>query len=174
MGKSVELTATVRGNQEAWGNGTPFQQSAIRDEFTSIALAGRAASGFSWTGTAYARTETSRNTFSLVNATRTLEIPVSGQYEGPASTFGASWAGLFFQADGSRTSVGADLRVLRGESREYYGFSGGTFANALTAGGQQEDIGLFASHDHQLTKDLYATVGIRLEQVGQPGRPYPV
>lgn len=158
----LQFTATARTYREARNNGTPYQQNSSREDFASLALASRAQGAFTWDAVAYAQDQRFASTFSSVNATRTAETPASDQYAVPAKAYGAAWTGVWKAAD-SRTSAGLDWRRVRGETREFFTFSGGVFTRERIAGGTQETTGLFALHERALAPDLRATLGGRVD-----------
>ncbi len=163
LGENLRLTATARGYEEFRGNGTPYTRNGSREKFVSASLAGAADSGFAWTAVGYAQDQSFASTFSSVNATRTAETPASDQFAVPATAFGGAWTGGWTHAGGARTSAGADLRTVRGETRENFTFTNGAFTRQRTAGGAQAFAGVFAMHERPLTPTLRATFGARLD-----------
>ncbi len=163
IGKNLEFTATARGYEEFRGNGTPYTRNGSREKFFSTALAGSPVKNFTWDAVAYAQDQSFASTFSSVNATRTAETPASDQFAVPATAFGGAWTGTWKHDDGARTSAGTDVRTVRGETRENFTFTNGAFTRLRIAGGEQFVGGIFVLHERSLTKQLYATIGARLD-----------
>ncbi len=163
LGEKMELLATARWFEEQRGNGTPYQHNGSREKFVSLALAGQPADAFAWNGVAYVQDQSFASTFSSVNATRTAETPASDQFAVPSTAVGAAWTGSFQHA-AARTSFGADVRHVRGETREHFTFAAGNYTRRRVAGGAQQVAGLFALHERPLTDDLRLTLGARLDR----------
>jgi outer membrane receptor protein involved in Fe transport len=159
----LEFAATFRTYEEKRGNGTPYQRNGTREKFLSLALAGQSAGTFAWNATMYGQDQSFASTFSGVNATRTAETPASDQFAVPATAVGGAWTGTWKQANGARTSVGADARATRGETRENFTFVAGNFTRLRVAGGRQAVAGVFALHEQPLTPSLRSTLGARLD-----------
>ncbi|MBI2496651.1 MAG: TonB-dependent receptor plug domain-containing protein [Opitutae bacterium] len=135
VNERATLTVIGRTFAEKRGNGTAYQRNSSKETFGSVALDVAPQNGFGWTALAYAQDQTFRSTFSSVNATRTTETPASDQFAVPATALGGAWTGVWTHHGGARTSFGADLRRVRGETREHFGFSAGDFARRRIAGG---------------------------------------
>jgi outer membrane receptor protein involved in Fe transport len=163
IGDKLEFTATARGYEEFRGNGTPYQRNGSREKFASFALAGQPAENFAWNAAVYGQDQSFASTFSSVNATRTAETPASDQFAVPATAFGASWTGAWSHHNGARTSVGADARYVRGETREHFTFTAGNFTRLRVAGGKQTIGGVFALHEQPLTPALRLSLGARID-----------
>ena len=163
--KNLELMTTVRDFEEFRGNGTPYTHNGSREKFMSLTLAGHpdVAGHFSWTAIGYAQDQSFASTFSSVNATRTAETPASDQFAVPATALGAAWTGSWWTNNDAHTSFGFDARTVYGETRENFAFTAGNFTRQRIAGGEQTFAGLFALHEHPLTKTLLASVGARLD-----------
>lgn len=155
------IAINARAFEEKRGNGTPFTGNRSREHFASVALGGRPEAGFSWDAVGYAQDQTFASTFSSVNAARSAETPASDQHAVPASAFGAAWTGSWRGNAGARTSAGADLRLVRGETREYFTYAGGRFTRERIAGGRQSFVGVFLFREQALAKDWRATAGLR-------------
>ncbi len=155
------IAVNARVFAETRGNGTPFTGNRSREQFASVALGGRPAAGFAWDAVAYAQDQTFASTFSSVNAARSAETPASDQHAVPASAFGAAWTGSWRGADGARTSAGADLRLVRGETREYFTYAGGRFTRERIAGGRQSFTGLFLLREQALASGWRVLAGLR-------------
>ena len=165
LGKNLDLLATLRGNRESHGKGTPNQQTRSEGELASVAIASASSASFAWNGTAYTRHRSYSDTFATVDIARSTETPLIDKSAAPASAFGASWTGLWWdpgQGQG-RTVAGADLHFVRGEVRESLALANGIFSRDLAAGGEQSIFGLFASRDQPLSSTVRATASARLD-----------
>lgn len=163
VGDGLELAVTGRHYAEQRGNGTSLQRNSSREDFAAITLRRAAAGPFTWEATAYAQDQTFRSTFSAVNAARTAETPASDQFAVPATALGAAWTGRWADAGGGATTVGADARRVRGETRENFFFANGDFTRVRFAGGRQDVGGLFVLREQPLAPALRATLGARLD-----------
>lgn len=163
IGRDADLLVTARTFAETRGNGTPYQRNASRVNAGAATLRVQAERDFGWTATAYAQDQSFASTFGSVDATRTSETPASDQYAVPATACGGAWTGVWSAADGARTSAGADLRAVRGETREHYLYANGGYARGRIAGGAQAFAGVFALHERALLPGLRATLGARLD-----------
>lgn len=163
IGNNLEFAATVRGYEEKRGNGTPYQRNGSREKFLSLSLAGQPADAFGWNAVAYAQDQSFASTFSGVNATRSAETPASDQFAVPATAFGGAWTGTWRQPDSASTTVGADARLVRGETRENFTFAAGNFTRQRVAGGRQVIGGIYALHERPLAPALRGTFGARLD-----------
>lgn len=164
LSPALGLTASFRTFEEKRGNGTPYQRNSSRENFGSLAFAGRPAATFAWSAVAYVQDQSFASTFSGVNAARTAETPASDQFAVPATAAGAAWSGTWKHADGARTVAGVDARFVRGETREHFTFVAGNFTRLRVAGGRQAVAGLFAVHERPLAAGLRATLGARLDR----------
>lgn len=164
IGETLEFTATARGFEESRGNGTPYTRNGSREKFISAAFAGSGSKDFAWHAVAYAQDQSFSSTFSGVNATRSAETPASDQFAVPATALGAQWTGVWRHPEGARTSAGADVRTVRGETREHFTFAAGNFTRLRAAGGKQAAGGLFAVHERPLSGDVTLTAGARLDR----------
>ena len=163
VGDGLQLSVTARTFAEHRGNGTPYQQNSSRENFGSLQLQSAAAAVFAWNATAYAQDQSFASTFSSVNATRTAETPASDQFAVPATALGAAWSGTWTATDGARTTVGGDLREVRGETREHFTFVSGAFTRLRVAGGAQDTDGVFLLREQPVAPNLRATLGLRLD-----------
>lgn len=146
LGPGMTATLTVRRFGDDRGNGTPYQRNHSAETFASLALAAQVSASFQWNATAYAQDQNFTSTFSSVNATRTAETPASNQFAVPADALGLAWVGEWIGTPDARTSVGFDLRDVRGETREDSGWVTDAFTRRRFAGGRQSTAGVFAIH----------------------------
>lgn len=168
IGKHTTLTTTVRAWHEERGNGTPYQRNTSRETFLSSNLAVTPPSEPAFAATVYAQDQTFTSTFSSVDPARTVETPVSDQYDVPATAVGASARATWGdRADASSpvTTIGTDLRFIEGETREHFSYSVPLSAYTLDrrAGGRQTFAGLFTSHTSPLAERLTLTAAARLD-----------
>lgn len=162
LSPTLAFTATVRGYEERRGNGTPLQQNDTRESLAAAELAGTPRRGLSWTAAAYVQDQTFSSVFSSVAANRASETPASEQHAVPATAFGGSWTATWQTAEG-RTALGADIRAVRGETRELFSFTGGRYSRERVAGGRQQFVGAFATHERRLGRDLLINAGARVD-----------
>lgn len=160
----MELTTTARAYEESRGNGTPFQRNGSREKFASVAMAGQPTDTFAWNAVAYGQDQSFASTFSAVNAARTAETPASDQFTVPSRAFGFAWTGVWKTSDASRTSAGADMRWVEGETRENFFFSNGAFTRQRIAGGEQSTFGIFVLREQRVAPGLRLTLGARLDR----------
>lgn len=166
----LQVSANARVFEEKRGNGTPYQQNGSREKFVSLHAAAGSERDFAWTAVAYAQDQSFASTFSAVNASRTAETPASDQFAVPATAFGAAWTARWRHSAGatiSHTSAGIDTRFVRGETRENFTFSAGSFTRQRVAGGRQDVSGVFVFHDRRLVPAVRATLGARLDTWGE-------
>lgn len=165
---TLDLTLAARLYSEDRGNGTPLQRNTTDETFLSATLSGSgAATGVDeWSATAYFQDQTFSSFFTAVDAARTAETPASDQYDVPATAAGAAftatWGG---PADDATTTLGFDLRHVKGETREAFFYSAplDAFTRDRRAGGEQTFAGLFARHDRALHRTLRYSAGARLD-----------
>ncbi len=163
LGRDVTATVTVRSFDEWRDNGTPYQQNWTRQLFGSAALAGQLGAAETWNATAYVQDQTSAQTFSSVNAARTAETPASDQFAVPTIAIGLAGSSSWADASGA-TTVGADLRDIRGETREDFSYANGAYSEQRFAGGRQTFAGLFAERNQALGQAVHAMAGVRLDR----------
>jgi outer membrane receptor protein involved in Fe transport len=164
LDSAVEATFAVRGFQEWRDNGTPYQQNHSHQNFASASLNGQAGPDFIWTAAAYVQNQGFSQTFSSVNAARTAETPASDQFAVPTTAVGLAATSTWLGSANGKTIFGLDARDVRGETREDYFFSGGSFAKQRFAGGRQTAGGIFVEHAQALAPGLNATLGLRADR----------
>jgi outer membrane receptor protein involved in Fe transport len=167
VGKSLELTATMREFSESHSDGTPGQETKSGGEIASVAISSAPSSpfGFAWNANAYLRHRSYNASITEVDATRSTEIPLITKSAVPATAFGANWTGQLWdpgQKQG-RMVVGTDMNFVRGEVREEIDYLKGSFTRELVAGGNQGIIGFFASRDQPISSTVRAAAAIRLD-----------
>lgn len=159
----TSLAVALRGFGETRGNGTPYAGNTSRETAGQVTARGGGAGGPAWTLAAYAQRQVFTSTFSSVNATRTAETPASDQYAVPAQAAGLAGTLGWRHPGGARTAGGADLRAVRGETRELFTYTGGRFTRRRTAGGRQEVAGAWLHHDRPLSAGWRLSGGGRLD-----------
>jgi outer membrane receptor protein involved in Fe transport len=164
LGGAVNAVITLRGYGEWRDNGTPYQQNQLRETLGSIVLSGRASPDEAWNVTTYAQNQTASQTFSSVNAARSSETPASDQFSVPAIALGLASSSSWTDPSGGTTTVGGDIRDVRGETREDYLYAKGAYTDQRFAGGRQTFAGLFAERSQPLGPDVHAIVGVRLDR----------
>jgi outer membrane receptor protein involved in Fe transport len=163
VGDGINAVVTVRRFSEWRDNGTPYQQNQILQDFASVELSGPAVFGGTWDMTAYMLGQDQAQTFSSVNAARTAETPANDQFAVPTTAVGLADSSTWTDRGGS-TTVGADVRDVRGETREDYQYSKGAYADQRFAGGRQTIAGLFAERSQALGDSLHALAAIRVDR----------
>jgi outer membrane receptor protein involved in Fe transport len=180
VAENTTATLTVRRFAEKRGNGTPYQTNSSDETFASLAIAARPAAGWQWSATAYAQSQNFTSTFSAVNPERTAETPASRQFAVPATTVGLAWVAEWggqaedARADGAersgdgarerpRTTLGFDVRDIRGETREDSAYVDGAFTRRRFAGGRQTLGGVFLLHSRSLLHDVRGSFGVRAD-----------
>lgn len=162
----VRLTLTVRGFDEERGNGTVLQRNASRERFASVALTASPTTALSWTANVYGQGQELRSVFTSVDSSRRLETPANDQFAVPSTAGGAN-ATLSVRHAGTtraRSTFGADVRAVRGETREGFLWSETRFTRRRFAGGAQQFLGAFASHERTLSEGLRASAALRLDR----------
>jgi outer membrane receptor protein involved in Fe transport len=160
---SSALSINGRYFTEDRGNGTPLQANATLDRFVSAKLAGGLQDGLTWSAVSYVEQESFSSYFSSVNAARTAETPADDQFAVPADAAGGSITATWVQTDKSTTSAGADVRWVKGETREDTSFSNGKFTQQLFAGGEQYFTGAFLQHEQVFSPEWRGVLGGRVD-----------
>ncbi len=158
---AVEATLTLRHFSDDRRNGTAGQRNATRQDFASLTLRG-ARPARDWQLTLYGQDQTFRSTFTSVALDRSTETPANDQFDVPATATGAAFTTEWHEAD-RRTTAGADLRHVRGETREDFLFSNGAFTRRRFAGGTQSLGGVFLVHAQPLSASWHGTLGGRVD-----------
>ena len=163
VGRDVGVAVTLRRYEEWRNNGTPYQQNRFRQLFGSVALDGRLSRGETWGVTAYLEGQNASQTFSSVNAARSAETPASDQFAVPTTAAGLTGWSTWRDSSGGTTTLGGDVRHIRGETREDYLYASGAYADQRFAGGTQAFEGLFAERSQPLGPSVHADAGLRLD-----------
>ena len=163
LGDTTTIAVTGRLYHEDRGNGTPLQRNSTEEAFVSARAEGHVAGGPAWSAVTYFQTQEFSNMFTSVADDRTSETPALDQFAVPAKAAGAAATAAWQSGDNASTSVGADVRLVRGETREAFFRQGDDFIRRRRAGGEQVFAGMFVHHDRALTPRLHASVGARLD-----------
>lgn len=159
----IETTVTLRRYGEDRVNGTAGQTNSTALTFGSVALRGRTRSDGDWRLVAYGQDQTFRGTFTSASLDRATETPANRQFDVPATAAGAALT-LDWQADAARTTLGADVRHVRGETREEFLFANGAFTRRRFAGGTQTLGGAFLAHDRALAAGWRGAIALRADR----------
>lgn len=162
-GKEAELTASFRAYENSTGHGTPGQNRLEQGTMLSLAMAGARTGGLAWNGALYLQNDDTEARLSSIDALRLTETPTRRLVGMPTSALGASWTGSWWNFGDSRTTVGADVRHVRGESREEFAFMNGDFTREAVGGGRQNRLGVFILQQQPLGSTVRATFGARFE-----------
>jgi outer membrane receptor protein involved in Fe transport len=144
-------------------NGTPLQRNHSREGFVSATAEGAAQNGPAWSAMGYVQKESFSSFFTSVNATRTAETPANNQFDVPATATGGSVTAIWQHANDAATTIGADARWVRGETREDASFVSGRFTQLRYAGGQQYFNGFFIRHERMLAAGWRGSLGVRAD-----------
>ena len=156
---------SARVFQEERGNGTPLQGNNTREALVSARAFGQRdlwGHRADWTASAYVQTQEYSSLFTAVENGRSTERPVLDQYSVPADAAGASTTATW-TLDDAVTTLGADVRWVRGETNERYFRVNDVFTRQRTAGGTQAIGGIFAQHDRPLGDKVSANFAARLD-----------
>jgi outer membrane receptor protein involved in Fe transport len=164
LGRDVDVVVTLRRYDEWRDNGTAYQQNTFDQLFGSVALSGRASSDETWSMTAYMEGQDSSQTFSSVNVARAAETPANNQFDVPTTALGFASSTTWTDASRGSTTVGADARDIRGETREDYAYANGAYADQRFAGGRQTFAGFFAERSQSLGPSVHAVAGLRVDR----------
>lgn len=159
----LALTGAFSVFAEDRGNGTPFQRNHSRDLQGRFALRGELSPTWGMEILAYGGSSSFASGFSTVDASRTAETPALDQYEVPATAGGASIVLTGSGRAQSVTTLGADVRFVRGETREDFLFAAGGFQRRRHAGGRQSFAGVFAARTQALAPRLHGNAALRLD-----------
>ncbi len=159
----VHSELVARYFDEDRGNGTPFQRNSTRETFVGGRSRGTLASGARWAASAYAQEQRFSQQFSGVRADRAQETPALDQYAVPSDAAGAAFVVTWDHDANETTTAGADVRWVRGETREAFFLQENVFTRRRVAGGEQQFAGAFVQHARALTDNWRGTVGLRVD-----------
>jgi outer membrane receptor protein involved in Fe transport len=164
LGQGADAVVTVRSYDEWRDNGTAYQQNRLHLLLGSVALTGHGEPGETWSATAYFQDQSASQTFSSVNDARTEETPASNQFSVPTDAAGLAASSTWVDASGAATTAGADVRDVRGETREDYSYASGAYSDQRFAGGRQDFAGAFAERSQPLGPDVHLFAGARIDR----------
>ena len=162
LSEVASLSVTGRLYREDRGNGTPLQRNETEEAFVSVRAGGRIPGGPEWSAVSYFQTQEFSNLFTSVSDDRSSETPALDQFAVPADAAGAALTAAWAAADAT-TSVGADARWVRGETREAFFLDGNAFTRRRHAGGEQAFAGVFVHHDRALAPDWRGSFDARVD-----------
>ncbi len=146
--RGVDVRFTLRHFAEERNNGTARQENATELTSATLALRGAWTDG-AWQVQAYRQSQTFRSFFSAVSSDRRSETPANDQFDVPADASGLG-ATLGWNRGALAWMAGADLRAVRGETREDFLFANGALTRRRFAGGRQEFAGTFVGVSTEL------------------------
>lgn len=158
---AIEATLTLRHFTDDRINGTIGQHNATRQNFAALTLRG-ATPGRDWQFTLSGQDQTFRSTFTSVALDRATETPANDQFNVPATAAGAALTVEWSDTD-RRTTAGVDVRRVRGETREDFLFSNGSFTRRRFAGGTQSFAGMFVAHERRLAEHWLGSLSVRAD-----------
>ena len=158
------LSAGGRYFDEKRGNGTPFQRNSSEERSGQITLSGAVLPDLNLKLAGYVQSQTFASGFSSVELDRAAETPALDQFDVPANAAGLSAVLDWTHGGGGQTVFGADVRYVRGETREAYVFNAGAFQRERYAGGKQTAAGAFVLHRWPLLRRLDAQAAMRADR----------
>ena len=164
LGEGALVYGQVAYHGERRDLGTPFRASDVSR--LSVSGGGRLSLlGGMIEGTVFSHVSHLRQTFSQANTTRTAEVPTQRQLI-PAHDIGGAvvWSRSLVGSD--LLTVGADLRLIEGESDDaFFNAAGTEITGRLKSSGQQRFIGIFGQEVFTPLPHLEVTFGARLDSV---------
>jgi outer membrane receptor protein involved in Fe transport len=141
LGATTELQANLDVFDDQRDRGLPFTANRGKGADGSLRLVGKGPVGWSLLGYAQRRRFASQS--ASVNAARSTATLTNDQYEVPSRGYGAR--GEIIPLAGTvALRLGADLRAVDGETREYYQYVAGVATRRRVAGGRAITVGGFA------------------------------
>ena len=141
LGASTELQANLSTFDDRRNRGTNFTDNRGRGVDGSLRLVGKGALRWSLLGYGQKRRFASQS--AAINAGRTTATLTLDQYAVPSTGWGARADVVPLTGD-LELHLGADLRAVRGETREFYQFVAGSATRRRVAGGRSVTMGAFA------------------------------
>jgi vitamin B12 transporter len=161
IGSSTELQASLDGFHDWRTRGTDFSTNRTNGADASVRLVGRGS--WQWSALGYWQWRNLMSSFASANPGRTRVNRVSLQYSVPSRGTGGSIEVRPPVSDSIELRLGADTRITRGESREFFSFVDGNPTRRRAAGGKSLTIGAYA----EATADLGRTTltgGARIDR----------
>jgi len=141
LGPDVELQANLSTFNDRRNRGTAFTDNRGRGTDASLRLVGKGKTRWSLLG--YGQKRRFTNQSAAINAARTTSTLTLDQYAVPSTGWGARADVVPISGD-VELRLGADLRSVRGETRENYQFVTGAATRRRAAGGRSITAGGFA------------------------------
>ena len=160
VASDVELQASGLAFLEERERGLPFTDNRTRGLDGSIRLVG--SGRWQWTATGYAQWRNFRSSFASVDDQRTTAVRVALQDSVPSNGIGGSVEIRLPTRRAVELRLGADMRLVNGETREFYAYSAGQPSRRRIAGGEAATTGLFAE-GVWTRRALTLTGGVRLD-----------
>jgi vitamin B12 transporter len=156
----VELQGSGLAFVDVRERGIPYTDNRTRGLDGSVRLIG--SGRWEWSATGYAQWRNFRSSFASVDDQRTTATRVSLQDSVPSTGIGGSVEIRPPTGRAVELRVGADARLMNGETRELYAFTAGQPTRRRIAGGESTTAGLFA--EGVLTRRAVTlTGGVRLD-----------
>ncbi len=144
---------------EQRGGGVEGLTSASSGETASLTLVhAPSAVAYGWRVQGWYRESNLQNTFLAVAAGRATASPASTQYATPATGWGAN-AALRREGTGWSWEIGADARLIDGETQEQFRNLGAGFTRGRWAGGKASVAGIYAEGTRSIGAWLLAGGG---------------
>ena len=160
VASDVELQASGLAFLDTRERGLPFTDNRTRGVDGSIRLVG--SGRWQWAATGYAQWRNFRSSFASVDDQRTTATRVSLQDSVPSNGIGGSVEIRPPTGRAVELRLGADMRLVNGETRELYAYSAGQPSRRRIAGGETATTGLFAE-GVWTRRALTLTGGVRLD-----------
>jgi vitamin B12 transporter len=161
IGSSTELQASLDGFHDWRTRGTHFSTNRTNGVDASVRLVGRGS--WQWSALGYWQWRNLMSSFASANPGRSAVNRVSLQYSVPSHGAGGSIEVRPPISDSIELRLGADTRITRGESREFFSFVQGDPTRHRAAGGKSWTMGAYA----EATADLGGTTitgGARIDR----------
>jgi outer membrane cobalamin receptor len=153
----VELQAALLLFRDERERGTAFSGNRTNGADASLRLVGRR-----WEALGYVQSRDYRNDFASVNASRSVAIQASEQYNVPSTGLGGRIEVRPAIGERIELRLGTDARLTRGETRELYSFVNGAGTRGREAGGRATTLGAFAEAAAK-SGPLTLTAGARVD-----------
>jgi outer membrane receptor protein involved in Fe transport len=141
LGATVELQANLSAFDDRRNRGASFTDNRGRGTDGSLRLVGKGKAR--WSLLVYGQRRRFTNQSAAINAARTSSTLTLDQYAVPSTGWGAR-AELVPISGDVELRLGADLRAVRGETREFYQYVAGAATRRRAAGGRSITEGAFA------------------------------
>ncbi|MDB4491781.1 TonB-dependent receptor [bacterium] len=165
LGGDWELSGEVRYHEEDRGNGTPQARNAQKAWQSRLSL-GKERGADNWEGrfNAFWQTRDFSSTFTRVTAERDSERPVLDQFDVPSSSLGLNWRSRHWLGNDHEFLLGADGRMLEGQTNERFRNLGPGFTRLRQAGGERLVAGASLAHRWQANSQLTLDSRVRIDR----------